>query len=123
MTTAGTFRSGVMGLILFAFAFSRTMPCQAEPPDDRNFAALQADAQKTFRESVSPFITTYCIDCHGNKKRKGGFNFQPALKRPGGADSNKLWKQALANVRTHDMPPDDADKQPTDAERHMFVDW
>ena len=110
-------------MILVGFALSRSLPCRAEPADDRNFAALQADAQKTFRESVSPFVTTYCIDCHGNKKRKGGFNFQPALKRPGGADSNKLWKQALANVKTHDMPPDDADKQPTDAEREMFVDW
>ena len=112
-----------MAVIVLGFAFSRTMRCEAEPADDRNFAALQADSQKTFRDSVSPFVTTYCIECHGNKKRKGGFNFQPALKKTGGADSNKLWKQALATVKAHDMPPDDADKQPTDAERQMFVDW
>ena len=113
----------MMALSLGGFAFSRTMPCQAEPAGDADFAALQAEAQRSFGESVSPFVTTYCLDCHGNKKRKGGFNFQPALKKPGGADSNKLWKQALANVKAHDMPPDDADKQPTDAERQMFVDW
>ena len=113
----------MMALSLGGFAFSRTMPCQAEPAGDGNFAALQAEAQRSFGERVSPFVTTYCLDCHGSKKRKGGFNFQPALKKPGGADSNKLWKQALANVKAHDMPPDDADKQPTDAERQMFVDW
>jgi mono/diheme cytochrome c family protein len=123
MTTAGIFRRGVMAMILCDFALSLAMPCQAEPADDRSFAALQAESQKTFRDSVNPFITTYCIDCHGNKKRKGGFNFQPALKKPGGAESNQLWKKALANVKAHDMPPDDADKQPTDAERQIFVDW
>ena len=123
MTTAGTFRSGVIAMTLYGFALPLAMPCQAEPADDRDFAALQADAEKSFRESVSPFVTTYCVECHGNKKRKGGFNFQPALKKPGGADSNKLWKQALVTVKTHDMPPDDADKQPTDAERQKFVDW
>ncbi len=110
-------------MTLYGFALPLAMPCQAEPADDRDFEALQADAEKSFRESVSPFITAYCVECHGNKKRKGGFNFQPALKKPGGADSNKLWKQALATVKAHDMPPDDADKQPTDAERQKFVDW
>ena len=73
------------------------MSGNARSGDD--FAALQADAQKIYRDSVSPFITTYCLDCHGNKKRKGGFNIQPAFKKPGGAESNILWKQALANVK------------------------
>ena len=123
MTIAGNFRSAVIAMILFGFALSLAMPCEAEPADDKDFAALQADAQKAFRDSVSPFVTSYCVECHGSKKRKGGFNFQPALKKPGGADSNKLWKQALVTVKTHDMPPDDADKQPTDAERQKFVDW
>ena len=27
------------------------------------------------------------------------------------------------NVKTHDMPPEDADKQPTEAERQTFMDW
>ncbi len=123
MTSTGLFRSGAIALALAGLAVALTIPSRAEPADDRSFAALQADAQKIFRDSVSPFISTYCIDCHGNKKRKGGFNFQPALKKPGGAESSQLWKKALANVRAHDMPPDDADKQPTEAERKTFVDW
>jgi mono/diheme cytochrome c family protein len=112
-----------MAMSLFGFAFALTMPCQAEPADDRNLAALQADAQKTFREQVTPFLNTYCTNCHGAKKMKGGINFAPALKNPGGASYIKQWKLSLANVRAHDMPPDDVDKQPTDEERQMFVDW
>ncbi|MBI3882589.1 MAG: DUF1592 domain-containing protein [Verrucomicrobia bacterium] len=123
MTMPVTFRSAVMTMILFGFALSLALPCQAEPGDDADFAALQAKAKTTFRDGVTPFIKTYCTECHGDKKKKGGVNFQPALKNPGDAASGKRWKQALATVKTHDMPPEDADKQPTDAERQKFADW
>jgi hypothetical protein len=123
MMTAGTFHCGVMARIVFGFALSLAMPCHAEPADDGDFAALQADAQKSFRERVTPFLNAYCTNCHGAKKMKGGITFSPALKNPGSVASGKKWKQALANVKAHDMPPDDADNQPTDAERQMFMDW
>ena len=35
----------------------------------------------------------------------------------------QLWKKAAARVKTHDMPPDYADKQPNDTNRQMFVEW
>jgi mono/diheme cytochrome c family protein len=113
----------MMAVALVGFAFALSRPCHAAPTDDVDFAARQANSRKTLRESVNPFVTTYCIDCHGNKKTKGGLNLQPALKNPSSAASGKKWKQALANVKAHDMPPDDVDKQPTDEERQMFMDW
>ena len=118
-----TLSSGVIAMTFFGFALSLTMPCKAESADDGDFAALQADAKKSFRDGVTPFVKTYCTECHGDKKKKGGINFQPALKSPGDAASAKRWKQALATVKTHDMPPEDADKQPTDEERQKFIDW
>ncbi len=54
---------------------------------------------------------------------EGGINFAPALAAPGAPSSTKTWKQALANIKAHDMPPDDAKMQPSDEERQMFVDW
>jgi hypothetical protein len=112
-----------MAMILFGLAFSPARPGQAEPADDVDFAALQAEAKKSFREGVTPFVKTYCGECHGDKKKKGGVNFQSALSRPGDAASSKQWKQALATVVAHDMPPDDADNLPTDEERQKFMDW
>ena len=112
-----------MAVILVSFALSLAMPCRAEPADDLDFAALQADAKKVLRDRVTPFVKTYCAECHGDKKRKAGITFQPALKNPGDVASGKRWKQALANVKAHDMPPEDADNQPTDDERQMFMDW
>ncbi len=124
MTTAGKFHRAMMATLLGALALVLTLPCAAAPAnDDPDFAALQAETKKTFEEKVTPFVQTYCFQCHGSKKMKGGINFAPGLKNPGNPAARKRWKQALANVKTHDMPPDDVEKQPTDEERQMFMDW
>ncbi|HKS37245.1 MAG TPA: DUF1592 domain-containing protein [Verrucomicrobiae bacterium] len=111
-----------MAVTLLSLALSLALPCRAEPADDGDLAALQADARKSFKEVITPFVDTYCTRCHGQNRQKGGINFGPALKKPGESASSKRWKQALAMVKSHDMPPDNADKQPTDEERQKFLD-
>src|SRR5436190_3398646 len=110
-------------IVMAAFCFGLAALCRAEETDDRDFAALKGEAEKTFNDRVTPFVKDYCFKCHGDKKMKGGITFAPAMKKPGGAAFSQRWKQALASVKTHDMPPDDQDKQPTDADRQMFMDW
>ena len=109
--------SGIFTIAAIALALAA--PCKA---DSEDFAALHADAKKSFGDDVAPFVKNYCSSCHGIKKQKGGINFEPALKDPGEPASGKRWKQALANVKAHDMPPDDVDKQPTEEERKKFMD-
>lgn len=119
--------TGVMAMTLLIGALWLATPCQAAQTvpasgDDAEFAALQAGAKKTFKDEVTPFVKTYCARCHGIKRQKGGINLEVALKNPGSSASTKRWKQAIANVKTHDMPPDDQDKIPTEAERQKFLD-
>ena len=111
-----------MAMALVAFALSLTLRCTAEPANDADFEALQVDARKSFKDVVSPFVETYCSRCHGQNRQKGGINFGPALKKPGETASSKRWKQAFAMVKSHEMPPEDEDKQPTDEERQKFLD-
>jgi mono/diheme cytochrome c family protein len=122
MKRAGIFGSGVMAMALMAFALSLTLSCTAEAEDNADFAALQVEAKKSFKEVVTPFVDAYCTRCHGQERQKGGINFGPALKKPGETASSKRWKQAVANVKSHDMPPENAQKQPTDEERQKFLD-
>jgi mono/diheme cytochrome c family protein len=118
MSLSAAFHRGVIALILTGCV----LPCHAEPATESALAALQTELKNTFRDRVTPFIKTYCIDCHGSRP-KGGINFLPALKDPGNPAFSKPWKQALVMVKTHDMPPDDAEKQPGDEDRQMLVDW
>lgn len=94
----------------------------AELSKDRDLAALQADSKVSLQKVTKPFMETYCIKCHGQRRQKGGINFEAFLKSPGTAAAGKRWKQAIANVRTHDMPPDDELKIPTDEERRKFIE-
>jgi hypothetical protein len=121
MKRAGVFGSGLMAMTLVAFALSLTLRCTAEPEDDADFVAQQADAKKSFKEVVTPFVETYCTRCHGQDRQRGGINFAPALKEPGESASSQRWKQALAVVKSHKMPPDNAKKQPTDEERQKLL--
>ncbi|MEN3943054.1 DUF1592 domain-containing protein [Prosthecobacter sp. SYSU 5D2] len=88
---------------------------------DAEFEVRQAEAKESFKKGVAPFVKTYCIECHGNRRTKGGLNLEPALKHPGEASASRKWLQAFANVNAHDMPPDDAD-QPAPEERQQFLD-
>ncbi|MGZ0167123.1 MAG: DUF1592 domain-containing protein, partial [Planctomycetales bacterium] len=106
-----------------ALALSLISPCRAEADDgSADEAALRVDAEKTFKEKVGPFVKKYCISCHGSRP-EAGINLQSALRSPGATSSFLHWKKAVANVKVHDMPPDHAEKKPTDEERLQFIEW
>jgi hypothetical protein len=122
MTRGEKFGRSAMAMALAVLVWSLAPPCRAELTEDGDFAALQIEARKSFTNVVTSFVDNYCTRCHGQDRQKGGINFGPALKNPGETASSKRWKQALAVVRSHDMPPEDAKKQPTDEERAKFLE-
>src|SRR4029434_3238145 len=122
MTIAPVSRPRVHALALAAM-FMPLVSGLAALPEEMDFEALQADARRSFKDEAAPFLEAYCTKCHGSKKMKSGINFAPAIKNPGSMAFSRQWKQALGSVKSHDMPPDDVDKQPTDEERQKFVDW
>ena len=103
-----------MTALLLAFAL------QGDP--DGDLAATRTAAMKSFKDQVAPFVQTYCIRCHGDRRQKAGVRFDYAVKTPAVPSFATLWKKAVAHVGGRDMPPAD-EKQPTDAERKMFADW
>ena len=109
-------------LLIAGLALSGT-PALGSGDGDIDLAAAQATALKTFKDQINPFITTYCIRCHGEKKKKAGVTFEYAVKTPAGSAFRPLWKKAVTNIKSHDMPPSAEDKQPSDQERQVFVDW
>ena len=110
---------------LFAsLAGSLVSPLRADTDrESAEEAALRADARKTFKEKVEPFVTTYCTKCHGGGRAKANVNLEVDLKDPGRGAAFLHWKKAVANVKVHDMPPEDAARQPTEEERLQFIGW
>ena len=98
MNSCGMFEVGVRAFALFAFAWSLIPNLAAEPVEDRDFAALQVDAGKSFKEVVTPFVNNYCTRCHGQDRQKGGINFGPALKSPGESASSARRQAATSGA-------------------------
>jgi hypothetical protein len=94
----------------------------AQPAETIDLAARQKESKKYFDEHVTPFLKSYCMNCHGIHRMKGGLNFAPAVNNPGNSAFVEQWKNASVYVEAHDMPPEDAKNQPTDEERQKFMD-
>lgn len=123
---------GVRGISIWIRFLARVFCCLvcfgkfelgAATIDGSDLAAAQAAAQKTFQKTIVPFLSSYCVECHGDKKQKGGMTFRSAIKTPGAGAFRKQWKQSAASLKAHDMPPEDAKKQPTPEESKAFIDW
>lgn len=80
-------------------------------------------AEKAFRNEITSFLKSYCVECHSNKHAEGGLDFTVISRRPAAGEFRRAWQTAAAHVQAGEMPPSDADKQPTKAERLKFVDW
>src|SRR5688500_10859802 len=115
------FRSFCAQLIVVALISSPA--CAAEADGVADLARARAEAAETFENQVSPFVTTYCGRCHTGCDQEGGVTFQSALNDPDGPAFRLLWKRAAAQIATHQMPPEDARKQPDEQERKAVLDW
>ncbi len=117
----GRFKAVALGC---ALVWSLLSPIQAETDSERTIEeALREGTRKIFKEKVEPFVKEYCTRCHGGGRAKANVNLAVDLKAPGRGVAFMHWKKAAANVKVHDMPPEDAAKQPTDEERLQFIDW
>ena len=117
------FQVVAFALLVVCIGSQSPIVCYAQSADDDKLALLRIDAENYFEKDVSPFLKTYCIDCHQNKRpTEAGISFTPSFRDPGHAAFTQIWKKAAARVKAHDMPPDGME-QPTEDERRMFVRW
>jgi mono/diheme cytochrome c family protein len=117
------FHSWLFAQFICGVALCASVALGAEGTDDAEVAQARSAAMKAYNGEVAPFISTYCARCHTGKKTKGGVNFTNALKSPGSPAVRNLWKRATVQISGRDMPPEDEEKQPSDAERKALVDW
>ena len=77
-------------------------------------------ANDKFEESIRPFLSKYCIDCHQGETPDGKLN----LSDFGSASiSNQfsIWKEIERRVANQSMPPKDAPQHPTSDEQKSFT--
>lgn len=84
-------------------------------------SASYASVEMAIESEVRPFLETYCYSCHGEEKQKGDRRFDTLGSEL--SDDNVLtdWQDILDLLNLGDMPPEDADLQPSDGEISRVV--
>jgi mono/diheme cytochrome c family protein len=87
-------------------------------------ALAAADAGPvTFEKNVAPLLQKYCYECHGDGKHKGDVTLDADQTLAAVHQGAKKWETVMERVRSLEMPPDDADRQPSAAERELISGW
>lgn len=76
----------------------------------------------TLPEPTKAFLQKHCFECHDADTQKGKVrldNLSPDFAAPLNAD---LWGRVFAQLERREMPPKKK-SQPSDAERHVVLDW
>src|SRR6478752_1728690 len=81
------------------------------------------DLQSSFDKTIHPFLETYCSGCHNKQKHKGDFDLTPYNSTELIAKDERRWALVLDKLKSGDMPPEEAKKQPTPQSRQQTIDW
>jgi mono/diheme cytochrome c family protein len=76
-----------------------------------------------FESVVKPFLAQNCISCHGNKKQENDLNLQTFESRQSLIDHRDQWDEVIGRLRRGEMPPLEAEEQPSDEERQAVAAW
>ena len=94
---------------------------------------ISKEKQTNDFRTVQKFVETYCVDCHGPNQQEADRRFDQLIenrtktngtKSSGtkatdklGATNREHWREILDRLNLGEMPPSDAEKQPSDQER------
>ena len=70
-------------------------------------SAADAPDAAGFETTVQPFLEDTCLPCHNDRRKRGGLNLAAFQSVDSVARDPNLWEQALAKIRSGEMPPED----------------
>lgn len=88
----------------------------------RNAARFEPDAAG-YSRIARPFLTKYCIDCHGPDSQEGEFRVDEHLPNDFlDLAAKGKWGEVVNVLNSHEMPPED-ETQPPERVVSNLVDW
>src|SRR5213083_3231060 len=94
----------------------------AATPSMRAVDVSNADLEREFAQTVRPFLTRYCIVCHGGVTPAEQFDLRPYSTMASVIQDYPRWALVLDKLTAQEMPPKVAPQPPADA-RQQVIDW
>ena len=106
--------AGMLGSV--AYGDEATEPAVALSPQDD---ALRA----SFTEEIAPLMERNCSGCHGERKQEAGLRFDQLSPAMSLDQDVSVWSSVRDALNSHEMPPPEETRQPSEQERQRIVDW
>ena len=78
--------------------------------------------ERQFQDTIRPFVTTYCLGCHGTNAPAAQFDMRPYSTIEAVIADFGHWRQMGERIRAGQMPPANM-PQPSAALRARVTDW
>ena len=90
-----------------------------------SFAADQVyqELEHRLTQTVLPLLKAHCFDCHGATKQEGMLKLSDDSHLQAIAKNYRTWEIVLQRLKSEEMPPKDASKQPSRIERQAIIEW
>lgn len=107
--------------------FTRAMWCAfslgtLHAENEREAGIIPTDSV-VFESQVKPFLTKYCVSCHGEKKQKAKFFLHDIDGIISNGKDAERWTKIHELISIRDMPPPEEDELPGGKEREEIVRW
>ena len=79
--------------------------------------------QQRFSQVVLPFVTNYCVECHGPERQEAKLSLSDDTTVEAVSKHLKVWEIVTTRLAAREMPPEDSSKQPSDDIRRAVVQW
>jgi hypothetical protein len=87
----------------------------AQAPTPRRTSAATSFPPAAFQK--------YCFDCHSSKKHEAGLSIEKLVTQFSIGAHSEQWEKIAEMLETDQMPPLEAEEQPTDTERAATAAW
>ncbi len=77
----------------------------------------------SFAAEIAPILERNCSECHGEKNQEAGLRFDKLNPAMPSGDDVEAWSSVRDALNSHQMPPGEEERQPSEQERQQIVDW
>lgn len=106
---------------LFALTAAE-VPCAATAEPTTESPTAASDTERLLAEVITPFLATYCHDCHGADVQEAQLDLSLYPSLSAVEAHHQTWEEVLHRIEAHEMPPEETE-QPSDALRQQVVQW
>ncbi|MGN6135304.1 MAG: DUF1592 domain-containing protein, partial [Aureliella sp.] len=82
-----------------------------------------AQLEKQFQQQIVPLLDRYCLECHQGQAAEAMLDLNRYKQTAAVARDYQTWAELRARLELEEMPPSDAQPQPSPEQRRMLIEW